>query len=340
MDPEETIVDNTLTPEALTPDPAPAVETPATEPAEPFQGLTDALDAVGKPDAPEVPAVVEPVESKAETPPAAPVVPPEPKAEEMTPPEGMSERANARWTALADRAKQVPVLEQRATAAESELTSVRTMVQQSGLEPNEFQGMLEMGRLYKSQNPKDLESALQQLDGLRADIATRLGVDAPGLDLLAVHPDLKAKVDGLTLSREDAIEMVRLRSVQTNHQTAQRVQQDQQQFETQVSSAAREMDAILAQRAATPGHEAKVGHIRGYFSDPAKLQSFVSTYEPKQWKAAVLMMYDTYQPPAPPAHSTARQPLRPTATGAGQRVTSTTRTAEDAVSGAFERLGL
>mgnify|MGYP000246292363 CR=1 FL=1 len=49
---------------------------------------------------------------------------------------------------------------------------------------------------------------LGQLDGLRADLATRLGVDAPGVDVLAQHPDLKAKVDGMTLSREDALERI------------------------------------------------------------------------------------------------------------------------------------
>jgi len=276
------------------------------------------------------------------TDPAKPATPADPKAIDLTPPEGITERAKTRWTELAERAKAVPDLERRATEAEAALTGVRELVAQSGLQPDEFQGMLQMGRLFKSADPKELQAALEQLDGLRADLATRLGVDAPGVDVLAQHPDLKAKVDGMTLSREDALEIVRLRGTAAQASQVNASQQEMAQFQTTVQTAAKEMDATLAQRANTPGHQAKVDHIRQYFKDPARLTEFVTTYQPNQWKAAVLMMYDSYTPPAPtPVIPTAPQPLRPGHVASGVRVPNGKPiSSSDAVANAWDAVGL
>lgn len=260
----------------------------------------------------------------------------------MTPPEGITERAKARWTELTDRVKAVPELERRATEATQQLDSVRRMVSDSGLAPEEFNTVLTLGRLYKSSNPQELQSALHQIEGLRADIATRLGTEVAGVDLLAQHPDLKARVDGMTLSREDALEMVRLR---TQNQTAQRTQQqtqDFQQFQATVQQAATQMDATLEQRKHQPGHEAKVAFIKGQLADPVKLQQFVTTYEPHQWQAAVLMMYDAFTPPPAPAPAAAPspQPLRPGNVSSGARIATQPASAMDAVQSAFEAAGL
>ena len=200
--------------------------------------------------------------------------------------------------------------------------------------------MLTMGRLYKSSDPKELQQALEQLDGLRADLATRLGVDAPGVDVLAAHPDLKSKVEGMMLSREDALEIVRLRNTAAQASQATAASRDMQQFQQTVQRAATEMDATLAARAATPGHQAKVDHIRQYFADPARLQAFVTTYQPNQWKAAVLMMYDTYTPPPAPVIPNIPQPLRPGNVSAGVRVPNGKPVSrEEAVTNAWDALG-
>lgn len=260
----------------------------------------------------------------------------------MTPPEGISERAKVRWAELTERVKAVPDLERRATEATQQLDSVRRMVSDSGLAPEEFNTVLTLGRLYKSSSPQDLQAALNQIEGLRADIATRLGTEVAGIDLLAQHPDLNQRVEGMTLSREDALEMVRLR---TQNQTAQR-SQDQtrefQQFQANVQQAATQMDATLDQRKHLPGHDAKVTFIKGHLSDPVKLQQFVTTYEPHQWQAAILMMYDAYTPPAAPAPVAAPtpQPLRPGNVSSGARIANQPVNAMDAVQNAFAAAGL
>lgn len=336
------------------PDPAPAAPAAAAPgapaaatPAEPDNEakINALLDTIGKDVAPTPEPKPAEVADPAKTPvvdPAKPTPPADPKALDLTPPEGINERSKTRWTALADQAKLVPELERRATEAETALTGVRELVAQSGLQPDEFQGMLTMGRLYKSSDPKELQAALEQLDGLRADLATRLGVDAPGVDVLAQHPDLKAKVDGMTLSREDALEIVRLRGTAAQASQVNASQQEMAQFQTTVQNAAKEMDATLAARAATPGHQAKVDHIKAYFSDKARLTEFVTTYQPNQWKAAVLMMYDSYTPPAPaPAIPTAPQPLRPGHVASGVRVPNGKPiSSTDAVANAWDAVGL
>lgn len=314
---------------------APQKPEPTDPPADPFGKLESLLDNVGKPDADPKPAAPTAKPPTAEPGPK----PADPKAVDLTPPEGMTDRAKGRWAELSERAKLVPDLERRASEAEQQLQGVRALVRDSGLDQTEFGNMLEMGRLFKSADPKELQTALQQLDGLRADLATRLGVDAPGIDPLAAHADLKAEVDAMTISRERALEIVKLRGTQAQVAASTKANQEQTQFVRTVQSAAAEMDAALQERASTPGHQSKVAHITSYFKDPAKLQQFVQIYQPNQWKSAILMMYDSYNPPAP-TPTPSPQPLRPSAGGAGPRVATNPKTAEEAVMGAFERLGL
>lgn len=332
-------------------DPAPAPAPAAAPPSEPSTPVDpdqstkiDALlSEIGK-DVDPTPQPKPADPPKGEQPPAdpsKPTPPADPKAFDLTPPEGITERAKARWTELAERAKAVPDLERRATEAETQLNDVRELVRESGLDQTEFGNMLEMGRLFKSADPKDLQSALQQLDGLRADLATRLGVDAPGIDPLAAHPDLKADVENMAISRERALEIARLRKGQATVEATNKATQEQQQFVATVRQAAAEMDATLKERANTPGHAAKVAHIQAYFKDPAKLQAFVTTYQPQQWKAAVLMMYDTFVPPAAPAPVPTPQPLRPGNVAAGPRVPNGRPiSALEAATNAFDQVGL
>lgn len=311
-------------PEVIAPEPQADVENPVDTPTK----IDALLNEIGKTP-----------EDKAPPAPIAPVTPPDPKAIDLTPPEGVDGRQLNRWNVLAERAKLVPELESRATEAESQINSVREMVQQSGLQPNEFQGMLEMGRLFKSDKPQDLHVALQQIDELRADLATRLGVDSPGIDVLAKHPDLHADVENLIISRERALEIAKLRGTAANYTATTTAQREAQQFQAFAQQSAHQMDAALAQRAGTPGHEQKIAHVKAYLADPSRLNQFVTTYQPNQWQAAVMMMYDSYQPPAPAVNLSAPQPLRPGPMAAGSRQPSGKPiSSHAAVEGAFDSI--
>lgn len=356
------------------PDPAPVVDStpaPAPAPAEPsasadtFAPLRDMIATIGAgegaptggqprdplgrfapidPNAAPAPAAVAPTpapapvaaKDPAQTP--APVPPaPKPGEVDLTPPEGMNERAAQRWQQLTERAKLVPDLERRATEASQALDSVRQLVSNSGLAPNEFSDMLETARLAKSTNPQEAQQALQRLDAIRSDLAQRFGLDAPGVDPLAAHPDLKNDVDGMLMTRERALEIARLRAGNQQHQQLTQEQAEQRNHAQAIQSAATSMDAALKSRAGTPGHDAKVGYIVGHFQNPANLQAFVKTYQPQQWQSVLMAMYDAFTPQAAPAPAAppVPQPLRPSAMRPGAAVQSGPITADSAIRGAF-----
>lgn len=322
--------------------PAPADPPAAPEPkpdADPFGGLNSLLDGVGVEPKPAAPAPAAAPVAAAE-PAKAPEPLKDPAQVDLTPPEGMSERASQRWAALTERVKIVPELERRATEATQQLDSVRRMVSDSGLAPEEFSNVLNLGKLYKSNSPQDLQAALTQIEGLRADIATRLGADVPGVDVLAQHPDLKARVDGMELPRDAALEMARMRAESKAVQQTQAQSMEFQRFQSNVQQAAQRMDSTLAQRAHMPGHAAKVAFIQSQLSDQAKLQQFVQTYKPEQWESVVLMMYDAYTPPVAAAPPPAPQPLRPGNVSAGAPRAGQPKNAMDAVQNAFAAAGL
>lgn len=321
-------------PEVSAPEPtAERSDKPADKPAETSTKIGSLLDNIGKPEGDEA---AKPTET------AKPADKPEAKEkpEPDEPPEDASPRAKSRWMELSERAKQVPELEKRATEAETQLTSVRQMVAESGLEQNEFAGMLQIGRMFKSSNPDDLKTAMSELDVLRADIATRLGVDAPGIDALAKHPDLAADVEAMAIPRERALEIARLRDGQARVQQQTQQTREMTEFQNTVRGAATQMDEALAQRATTPGHAAKVAFIKSQLSDPAKMQQFVATYRPEQWQAVVLTMYDAYTPPPPPAPA-APQPLRPGVVASGVRQAGNRPvSSHEAVGNAWDLAGL
>lgn len=266
------------------------------------------------------------------------------KPDDLTPPEGMNERASARWAQLTERVKAVPELERRATEAEGQVNSLRELVTSSGLQADEFTGMIEMGRLFKSSKPEDMQAALARIDEIRTDLATRLGIDAPGADPLAKHADLLAEVEDMSITRTRALEIAKLRDQGARVQASTTAQQQEQEFHTGLKTAASAMDQAIEQRAGTPGHLEKVAFIKGKLADPVYAQQFVTTYRPEQWQSVILTMYDAYTPPAaPPAPRgpSGHQPLRSGNSSSGVRqLGANPVTSEQAVANAFDSLGL
>jgi hypothetical protein len=336
-------VDNSLP----TPDAPATTQEPA---ADPFAGLKSMLDQVGTEPAPGQPrdplGRFAPIDPAAKTtPPVTPEPTPAPKPavkpeDDLTPPEGLSERAQARFAQMAERVKAIPDLERRATEAETQLTQVRDMVSQSGLSPQEFTDMLGVGKLLKATDPASLEQALQRIDAIRSDVALRLGRDIPGTDPLAAHPDLKAAVDGMTLSREHAMEIARLRPKAQQADTLTAEQREYQQHQQAIQTATTAMQTALESRKAEPGWQSKMQAISAFLADAAKLQKFVTDYQPHQWSSALMLMYDNLsaQPvAAPPAGP---QPLRPNNVRAGSQVVTGPVTAKSALEGAFASIGM
>lgn len=299
---------------------APAIDQPVAEaldgkpvdaPVSKLSAMLDTLteDPNGTPDAKPVDAAADDAKPAADTKPAVEVKP-------ATPPTPEQEEAELLDGVKSDRGKErIRQVFSEKKALEKDLNDFREMVNSTGMSPQEFARTLEFGRLMSSGAEQDLLVALEMVEGQRAALYQRLGREAPGVDLLAGHDDLKAAVDGMEITRERAVELATLRKGEADRRQAAQLQQqsaqNQQEFTQQVQQASAAMDAYLSTRINEVDHPARMKVISDHFRNPANLQAFVTTYRPDQWAATVKMMYDNiavHRPAAPAANQP--QPLR------------------------------
>lgn len=198
-------------------------------------------------------------------------------------------------------------------ALENDIGEFRTLVQNTGMNAQEFARTLEFGRLVNSGEEKNLRVALEMIEDQRTMLYSKLGVEAPGIDLLTGHDDLKSAVENMEITRDKAVELVKYRKADSDkkaaQQAAEQATQSRQQFDTTVQSAAGTMDAYLTTRVQEVDHLPRMKVLSDHFKDPAKMQKFVTTYRPEQWAATVQMMYDSIQVPRAPVQSQP-QPIR------------------------------
>ena len=203
---------------------------------------------------------------------------------------------------------------------EQDMTEFKQLVTSTGMTPQDFAQTLEFGRLVNSGDEKDVRVALEMLESQRAMLYQRLGVEAPGVDLLKDHDDLKQAVDNMEITRERAVELAKFRKSEAakaqQQQEVQATTQRQQEFQQTVQSAAGAMEAYLKTRANEVDHPARMKVITAHFQNPANLQAFIQTYQPNQWAATIKMMYDgIVVPQAPAGHQPQPMRSRPTQLG-------------------------
>jgi hypothetical protein len=243
-------------------------------------------------------------EPKAEDKPVEPAQPKTVEQEEAELLDGVkSERGKERIKAVFAEKKQL----------ESDITEFRDLVKSTGMSAQEFAQTLEFGRLVSSNDEKNIRVALEMIEGQRAMLYQKLGVEAPGVDLLAGHDDLKTAVENMEITRDKAVELAKHRKTQADQTARQQAETEaanrQTQYRETVQSAANAMEGYLKTREKEADHPARLKVIGEHFQNPANLQRFVQTFEPKQWTAALQMMYDGITvPKAAPAAQP--QPLR------------------------------
>lgn len=277
---------------------------PKREERKPMEKLANMLDSLTEPEAKkpegEKPAEEKPAEAKADDKKPEAEKPADQEEAELL--EGVkSERGKERIKQVFSENKEL----------KTDLNSFREMVKSTGFTPQEFAQTLEFGRLLNSGDEKNLRVALQMVEQQREMIYSKLGVEAPGVDLLAGHDDLKAAVENLEITRDKAVELAKFRKLDATQKQQQQVQQqsaqERQQYENQVKQAAGAMETYLATRQNEVDHPARMKIITEHFKNPQKLQEFVSTYKPEQWAATIKMMYDNI---VVPKNQPAPQPIR------------------------------
>ena len=290
--------------------PAAADSTPAADPAKPGSRMAAMLDELsGEPAAQpaadpaksDEPAQPAPAQPTAEDKPAEPPTPDQEEAELLA---GVkSERGKERIKQVFAERKQL----------EQDVQEFRELVKSTGMSAQDFAQTLEFGRLVNSGDEKNLRVALEMIESQRAMLYQKLGVEAPGVDLLTGHDDLREAVDNMEITRERAVELAKYRKQQADVQQRQQAQAQQQQeratYEQTVTQAATAMDAYLQTRANEVDHQARMRVISDHFKSPENLQAFVQTYQPQQWAATIKMMYDSIKVPAAQAPA-APQPIR------------------------------
>ncbi len=225
---------------------------------------------------------------------------------------------------------------------EADITEFRDLVKSTGMSAQEFAQTLEFGRLINSGDEKNIRVALEMIEGQRSMLYQKLGVEAPGVDLLAGHDDLKSAVENMEITKDKAVELAKFRKTQADQTARQQVEtertQSQDQFRQTVQSAAGAMDAYLQTRAKEADHPARLKIIGDHFQNPTNLQRFVQTFEPKQWTAALQMMYDGIAVPKA-APTSQPQPLRSRPAQLGAPAAQGT-TAIDRVAQHLDNLGI
>lgn len=251
------------------------------------------------------PAAADPVDPPAaDAAPAAPVEPKTPEQEEAELLDGVkSERGKDRIRQVFTERKQL----------EADINEFKALITDTKMSPEEFAQTLEFGRLMNSGDEKDLRVAFEMVEQQRAVLAQRLGVKAPGVDLLAGHDDLKQAVENMEITEDRALELAKYRKQDAEKQQQAKAQQQsaqsQQEFQQNIQSAAMQMEAYLNTRANEADSPIKLKAISEHFKNPANLQAFVSTYQPDQWVNTLKLMYDNIVVPKAPV-AQQPQPLR------------------------------
>ena len=319
------VADETPQPDAPdAPAPADGAEPVAAKPGSRMAAMLDSLS--DNPSAPKEAAKPKPEEKPAD---AATPLPAEQEEAELL--EGVkSPRGQERIKQVFADKKQL----------ETDIGEFREMVTSSGMNPQEFAQSLEFGRLVSSGNEADTRVALEMLETQRAQLYAKLGVEAPGVDLLADHADLKAQVDDMELTRERAIELAKFRKTDGDKKARETTERDalqgRQQFEQTVTTAAGQMEAYLDTRKSEVDHPARMRVISDHFRKPENLKTFIETYRPEQWGPTMRMMYDGIQLPRTAPQ---QQPLRSRPTNLGAPASSGT-TAIDRIAQRMDSMGL
>lgn len=166
--------------------------------------------------------------------------------------------------------------------------------------------LLEFNRLVKTGS---LEGALKLVEGQRTAILKAMGKEAPGVDLLADHPDLQADVDDLKITRERALELVRARQERSRMEAAAKAtsatRQSQEQQQQASESALASIEKWTASLAKSDiDYKAKEAKLL------AKVAGVVKQYPPAQWLPTLQLLYEGIEVTKAAPAGRVTQPLR------------------------------
>lgn len=239
--------------------------------------------------------------------------PAETPEDEMTMPEGLSEKAQARFRKLAGR---VHELSEAHEAAQRSIEEFRDVVRSTGASPQDFSMALDYLR---AMNSGDMQTALRIVEDQRRMISLAIGQPLPGADALAEFPDLRQRVQAYQMDESAALEIARARVMQ--REQAQRRHGMEQQYQQQAAvqqtraQAIGEIDRLGTDWAKTdPDYAIKEEVIL------KQLPTIAREFPPNMWPHQVRLLYQSLSAmPMPAQRSSNPPPLRPSGQTAGAR---------------------
>lgn len=194
------------------------------------------------------------------------------------------------------------------------LQAMQRTISASGLDRESFANLMEISRLVSSTDPADIEKGLKEFEAVRTRMYQALGREAPGVDLIAQHPDLANKVKSMGMTREDALQVIQARQVQEAEKQRYAAQKAQQQEVNRIQQFGQQVQQTFAARSKEADFDARIEILKKHFSRPGAVEQFVATHKPETWSQALMWMYDNAAPqhasttpsPAPITQSRAR----------------------------------
>lgn len=304
---------NNPNPNDQQPDPATAATEPAAEAAAAPEAGQTAVDIIAA--AVGIPPEDKPAETAAEEVPAAPKVltdEEKAKAEE----DRLDAEAKAFGLTKPDttaKFKELSRAAARAKELEPEIETLRTQVAQqqevfdhldrNGITGDQFGQAVMVLSFMNSGDPVRMQRAYETLGQQMAELGRQLGLEAPGVDPLDSHPDLKERVGKMDLEREDALEIARSRQLQaatTRYSTQQGQAQTAQQEQERVVRELTELERSL--RAQDAQFDAKWAMLK------PTLMPVLSRLPLNERANAFLQAYAAFQLPAAPASPAQTRP--------------------------------
>ncbi len=179
------------------------------------------------------------------------------------------------------------------------------MLKEHHCEPADLAGYMEFNKLIKT---GDLEGALKTVEDYRASLYKALGREAPGVDLLADQADLKARVDKMEISREDALVIANSRRAEAQR-TAQANQQQEQQTQSQAAAQEQEAELQAIEKWTAGISKSDIDYKAKEAKLLPQITEIISTYPPKLWLTTLKTVYNAIQTPAAAPASRAADPV-------------------------------
>lgn len=235
-------------------------------------------------------------------------------------PKELNRKTQERIRTLVDTVKKA---DEKVAKAVDDRDYLLNRIQLSTATPEQYNQTLEIVRQMNSNDPAEQKKALEQIQATAAELAKRLGVVLPGVDVLSQHPELKAEVEAGHISRARAEEMAAMRNAQTYAAQTREQQAAVGREETArvaaVSLAKTALNTLENQlRGADPNYEAKKEILT------KTLQSLFKELHPSKWATAFQNAYNALPAsavaprPAPRSVAPANQPLRAKQASGGQ----------------------